>query len=378
MKYLFLLFIGCFAIACSHQKTYQVEGEVKGADGKTLYFERAGVTQTQILDSVKLKGNGKFEFRQPAVSYPEFFRLRLNNQTITLAVDSTEKIHIEAPAARFATDYTVTGSVESEKIKTVTIEGLQLKQQLTALDQAYAAKKLSMPVFADSIQKVVTAYKQKVQPFIFENPRAATAYFTLFQRVNGLLIFDPYDKKDYSVYGAVATSWDTYYKESERAKQLIEITLDALRVHRQKNTPTADFGKIEEQNQIEIVLPDINGNNVKLSEMKGKVVLLDFTAYESDYSGPYNIALAKIYNKFKDKGFTIYQVSLDPNDHFWKVTASNLPWITVRDKDTIHSKYARSYNVTSLPTAYLLDREGNIVARANNVKDMETTISKLL
>lgn len=379
MRSYFFLFVSLiFLASCSKEQQFRVKGEINGADGKTLYFEKAGIANTVILDSLKLKGAGKYDFSRPAVTSPEFFRLRLGKQSITIAVDSTETITVNAPSDNFATDYTVTGSMESEKIKTVTREGLSLKKQLVTLDREYATKEISAQSFTDSVRNVVDAYKKKVLPFIFENPRAAVAYYTLFQRVNGLLIFDPYEKNDYHAYGAVATSWDTFHKGSERAQQLTGITLDALRSRRAQNAPAAEFGEVSEQNQIEIVLPDINGNNVKLSDMKGKVVLLDFTAYESDYSGPYNIALAKLYDKFKDRGFTIYQVSLDPNEHFWKVTASNLPWISVRDKDTIYSRFARSYNVTTLPTSYLLDRDGAIISRGSDVKDMEAAISKLL
>lgn len=379
MRYsFFLLFSLVLMASCSHEKTFQVKGEISGAEGKTLYFEKAGIAQTLILDSLSLKSNGKFDFRQPAVTSPEFYRLRLGKQTITLAIDSTEKVIVNAPATDFATDYTVQGSAESEKIKTVTLAGLDLRKELETLNRQYADRQIGAQLFTDSVKNVVSAYKKTVFPYIFENPRAAVAYYTLFQRVNGLLIFDPYDKADYPAYGAVATSWDTFHKNSERSKQLIGITLDALRNHRSANATQADLGEVAEQNQIEIVLPDINGKNIKLSDMKGKVVLLDFTAYESDYSGPYNIALAKLYDKFKDRGFTIYQVSLDSNEHFWKVTASNLPWISVRDKDTIYSRFARSYNVTNLPTSYLLDRDGSIIARGSDVKDMEEAINKLL
>lgn len=379
MRYsFFLLFSLVLMASCSHEKTFQVKGEISGAEGKTLYFEKAGIAQTLILDSLSLKSNGKFDFRQPAVTSPEFYLLRLGKQTITLAIDSTEKVIVNAPSTEFATDYTVQGSAESEKIKTVTLAGLDLRKELETLNRQYADRQIGAQLFTDSVKNVVSAYKKTVFPYIFENPRAAVAYYTLFQRVNGLLIFDPYDKADYPAYGAVATSWDTFHKNSERSKQLIGITLDALRSHRSANATQADLGEVAEQNQIEIVLPDINGKNIKLSDMKGKVVLLDFTAYESDYSGPYNIALAKLYDKFKDRGFTIYQVSLDSNEHFWKVTASNLPWISVRDKDTIYSRFARSYNVTNLPTSYLLDRDGSIIARGSDVKDMEEAINKLL
>lgn len=379
MKRILFFALICMVLgACSKQPEFIVEGRIGDAAGKTLYFEKAGVSRTVVLDSVKLKEKGAFRFEQPAVTSPEFFRLRLDNQFITLSVDSTETVKVDAAATDFASGYSVSGSAESEKIKTVSLAGMQLKKELVSLDRDFAAKKLDAATYGERVQAVVDAYKSKVTPFIFENPRSATAYYALFQRVNGLLVFDPYDKKDYRAFGAVATSWDTYYKESERTRQLYDITLSALSLQRQANAPAAEIGEVKEQNQIEIVLPDINGRTVKLSDMKGKVVLLDFTAYGAEYSGPYNIALASVYEKFKDKGFTIYQVSLDTDEHLWKTTASNLPWTTVRDKEGVRSQAARSYNVTTLPTSYLLDRQGGIVARGSSAKEIEAAIQKLL
>ena len=256
--------------------------------------------------------------------------------------------------------------------------GSILRGQLSSLDKDFSSKKINALTYSDSVLKVVNEYKTKVSQYIFENPRSAAAYFTLFQKVNGLLIFDPYTKEDYRAYGAVATSWDTFYPESERTKQIKEIALGALRQKKAENNPGISFDSIPEQNRIEIVLPDIKGKEIKLSDMTGKLVLLDFTAYETDYSGPYNMNLAKLYDKYKDKGLEIFQISLDSDENFWKVTGSNLPWITVRDKDSVYSKYARSYNVTSLPALFIIGRDGSIIERVQDVKNLDETIKKLL
>ena len=109
------------------------------------------------------------------------------------------------------------------------------------------------------------------------------------------------------------------------------MAIASLQAERQLKQPTL-LEQAKEASLIDISLPDIKGKQQKLSDLKGKVVLLDFTAYQTDYSPEYNILLAKIYKQFRDKGFEIYQVSLDNNENFWKVSASNLPWICVRDE----------------------------------------------
>ena len=129
---------------------------------------------------------------------------------------------------------------------------------------------------------------------------------------------------------------------------------------------------------IDISLPDIYGKKQTLSSLKGKVVLLDFTAYQTEYSPQYNLLLAEIYRKYKQQGVEIYQISLDNDDNFWKVSASNLPWICVRDANSLNSRIAATYNVQQLPTAYLLDRTGAIRTRLTSMKEIENEIKKLL
>ncbi|MDO5571501.1 MAG: TlpA disulfide reductase family protein [Bacteroidales bacterium] len=369
----------CLLLAsCSKDKQFVIEGKIADANGKTIYLLNSGMSNNSIIDSVKIKENGDFKFRQKAVATPDFFNLKIDNQTITLAVDSCETIKVDANANNLFSSYKVQNSPESEKIRTIISFGTELKGQLQKFDKLYIDKKISAQVFSDTVLSAVQTYKDRSLPYIFENPRSATAYFTLFQRVNGLLIFDPYLKSDIRAYGAVATSWDSFYPESERSKQLKNIVLMAMREQRRASETGVDLSSIQEQNSLEIVLPNIKGKEIKLSDMKGKVTLLSFTAYETDYSGPFNISLSTIYDKFKDKGFEIFQVSLDADENLWKVTSSNLPWITVRDKESIYSNYAKTFNVTSLPTSYLIDKEGNIVSRVTDLKGLDISISKLL
>lgn len=377
---LYLTLASLLTLSCT-QKRYHVEGQLSDAQGKTIYLERAGVSRTTILDSTQLDRKGKFSFAQPAVAAPEFLRLRYDNQYINLSIDSTETVSIEATPADFATNYTVKGSPESEKIKTITLKANQLRTQLDLLNKQRANRQVSNEQFQTTVTELIATYKAQVTPFIFENPRSAAAYFALFQRVNGLLIFDPYSSDDYRVFGAVATSWDTYYKENERATQLLNITLDALRLQRKQRAIASGEildESIAEVGQIEIALPDLHGRILKLSDLKGKVVLLDFTAYGAEYSASYNIQLAKLYEKYRQRGLEIYQVSIDSDEHFWKTVASNLPWISVRDKEGTQSRHLLNYNVTTLPTIFLLGRDGAILLRGSDTKNMEAEILKLL
>ena len=135
---------------------------------------------------------------------------------------------------------------------------------------------------------------------------------------------------------------------------------------------------IVETGLIEIELPDCKGKTRKLSDLKGKVVLLDFTAYKTDFSASYNMILRGLYDKYADQGFEIYQVSVDSDESFWTNTAPNLPWVCVYDEESIYSSYLKSYNVTQLPAVFLIDRDGNITDRPEETDELDAKIAKLL
>jgi peroxiredoxin len=83
----------------------------------------------------------------------------------------------------------------------------------------------------------------------------------------------------------------------------------------------------------------------------------------------------KTYDKYRKQGLEIYQVSLDRREHFWQQSATNFPWICVRDS---RGTAARLYNVGELPTYFLINRDGEVVLRNTQVKDLNKEIEKLL
>ena len=116
----------------------------------------------------------------------------------------------------------------------------------------------------------------------------------------------------------------------------------------------------------------------RLTDLKGKVVILDFTIYQSAVSATHNYMLRDLYDKYAARGLEIYQVSLDADEHYWKTTANNLPWICVRDGNGIYSTYATAYNVQNLPTLFLVTRANELSARSETIKDLEAAVKALL
>ena len=331
-----------------------------------------------LLDSVKLKANGNFSLAGARPEIPEFYRLRMDGKVINFVVDSTETVSIKAEAAKFDTDYTIDGAESNQKIKELVLLQAELQQKVDKLSQS----KLPAGIAQTQLATLINEYKNKVKKgYIYEAPNKPYAYFALFQTLGGYMIFDPLaNKDDVRCFAAVATSLNNIYPHADRSRNLYNMVIKGLkntREPRQENVEI-DPSIIKESGIIDIKLKDLKGKERSLTELAGKVVLIDFTIYNNTMSATHNLALRELYNKYHEKGLEIYQISLDADEHFWKTSADNLPWICVRDEKASYSNYIQLYNVTQLPTIFLVDRSNSLNARGENIEDLEAAIQKLL
>lgn len=369
------------ALGSCDNKKFNINGEITEAGDSTLYFENMSLDGPVVIDSVRLGSSGEFSFSQKAPEAPEFYRLRIAGQIINLSIDSTETVTVKAAYPTMATGYTVEGSAECSTIRELALKQIDLQRRAIAIQNA---PQLNYEQAADSISRIVEAYKDAVKrEYIFKAPMRASSYFALFQTLGNMLIFNPRQSEaDVKVFAAVATSWDTYYPEALRGKNLHNIAIEGMRnVRILKNQQAAariDASKVNTADLIDISLTDNKGRTRSLTELKGKVVMLDFHAFGTKESTKRIMMLRELYNKFHQRGFEIYQVALDADEHFWKTQTAALPWVSVRDPQGLNSQNLVLYNVQAIPTFFLIDRNNTLRFRDAQVKDLEAQINALL
>lgn len=377
-KWIFLCAIALAVTACN-KREFTIEGRVTDADGQILYLESLASGQPEVLESVALDKEGSFKFTQEAPQYPEFYQLRLNGSLVHFAIDSTETLTFSARATDFADGYELTGSDECTKMRIVTDESGKLKKRINELSRAIESKSNQVDSLRQQAVQALAEYKKKMFNLVLENPASATSYYIVFQEINGDKIFDPYNAEDRKLIAAVATGFDMRYPESPRSKQLKEMTLAAMASDWAEKQEIPDI-EAETASYIDVELYDQLGRKQTLAEQveNNKVVLLSFTAYQTEYSPAYNMKLAELYKRYKNRGLEIYQISFDADEQAWKVAADNLPWVCVRDPQTVYSSYASMYNVKTLPTCFVIDKNDGVVKRIEKVGEIESAIQSRL
>lgn len=371
-------------VTSCNEKKFHIDGTITGAADSTLYFENMSLDGAVKIDSAKLSEDGTFAFEGTAPTAPEFYRLRIAGQFINIAVDSTETINIKAQYPQMATQYEVSGSEDCQRIKELSLMQSSLQAQVNAIARN---PELGAQAVADSVSRIVEAYKTRVKTeYIFKAPMKASSYFALFQTIYAggqpVLLFNPRtSEQDIKVFGAVATSWDTFYPNEKRGENLHNIAIEGMKdvryLRSQQQAEEIEASKVNTSGILDFTLTDNTGAARSLSSLKGNVVLLDFHLFADQNSMKRIMSLRELYNKYHAQGFQIYQVAIDGDEHFWKTQTAALPWISTRVDDNT-SGVLQLYNVQQVPTFFLLDRSCNVVKRDAQIKDIDAEIKALL
>lgn len=389
--------ISLLAACSSDNGTVNISGTVANASGEKIALMHLSGNNPVLVDTLTIGNDGSFKFKpQVEKGGPDFFCLVLNNQTITLVSDTLQTpISITTDKDHFGSGYVVSDSLNTELQKAIAMGG-DLRRSLINLSSDRQQGKVSSIVFNDSLASMISSYKANVlQKYIYQDPASPISYYLLFETVQGLQIFDPYDAQDSRAFGAVANLWHNIYPNSSRTNYLEQRAREgmALRYQAKKEQERADSliqnAVVTASNFLDITLLGINDQPVSLSSIcgKGSITLVDFTTFFiPEVSVAHNEKISKIYEHYKNQGLKIYQVCLDPDVNFWKVSAANLPWTVVRDSELIfdqegnlqYSAAAALYNVNTIPTTFIMGRDGSPIVRVEDDNKLESSVAKAL
>jgi len=376
---LILLAIVLLTVSCGKKSNYTISGKIEGGAGKTVYLNHLLTTSQIPVDSVKLDEAGQFKLKGKAGG-PSFYLLMLSNTNfVTLLLDSAENLTIKGTYAHFSSDYEVSGSDNSSKVRDLTFRFAAVKAKMDSIRLLYQKHQTEAGYTADldrwnnEYTRQVSDYTAYVNDFVKRNPFSMASVYALYQKWSD----DNYVANDFQAMKSAASALYAIYPSNDQVKALYNNTLLILK--EQKNNKLNNLLSQSAVNSPNIKLPDTEGIDRDLWSLHGKCVLLHFWSAKDRTSRIQNEVLAELYAKYKHKGFEIFMVSVDDDKAAWKtaIAEDKLTWINVGDmKGSISALI--NYNIHTIPSNYLLDRQGNIVAKNLQGPELNTALAKLL
>lgn len=361
-KYAFMMLaLVCMALCgCQGGNKFKVSGNIAGAtDSTRLVIEASSNGSWFLVDSATTDAGGNFKMTENAPEVPGIYRLRYGGKSIYFPIDSTDNITINSKLKTFDTDFTVSGSEHAVDVMKIDKQAIKM-----AGGQATAEQ--------------LKAWKRQLAVKLLEDPSGIVAYYVINKYVDEQPIFDPLNDDDMKIIGAVANAYNSFRPSDPRTQYLVQMTLEAQK-RRQAARGQGQTVVAEQISLIDINLQDRNGKAHGLQQLASshKVVVLNFTMYDQQFSPALNKLLNDIYQQYHSAGLEIYQVGLDQNMSEWQSVAKNLPWVAVYDPNGNQSPAASSYNLQSLPTSFVIEN-GNIVERVENPLQLKTSVSKYM
>lgn len=326
---------------------WTVSGTIEGAPDTTVYVARYVGNRWVAIDSARTDADGAFSISKERMDYPDIYRVALGaDDSIEFPIDSVESVTVKATAGSLATGV-IGGSQSAE-----------LMQKANDI--------IAGAISADGAQATVsdsTLKRRLYDEIIMAAPGNIAAFQVITKVVDGKPLFNPEARFDFNIIRAVANMYNQYRPADPRTAILAGLV-------RPKSTVVA-----QEVSFPEISLMGLDGKNRKLSDLTGhgKPVVVCFTAYALDITPALNQTLAFAYH---NGDADIYQISFDANEMTWRETANNLPWTCVYNTAADGDRVLRTYNVGDIPTIYIIDRNGNLAERVEDLSKLESTIKK--
>ena len=354
-------------------KTIKLSGQILGAEGKKIYINAFKNNKAIPLDSTVLSKKGKFKLEFKVSDPKDFYNLSLAPKNYALLIldssNTSDKITFVSLSPTIAKNYVITGSKESKDVvdfsnivnnfqnqldhlKKETDKGLSPQESQKKQQELYLQFQKKRNIFVDSHMNSLAL----LTTTSYFNPQKELAWFKKIEK--GISQSAPNSKYHQAIKGQV---------------QQIE---NALKPKAQQASSDVNIGK----QVTELNFKSPTGEIITLESLKGKYVLVDFWASWCRPCRNENPTVVKLYNKYKDAGFTVYSVSLDTDKNRWinAIQKDKLVWPNhVSDLKGWKTEATKIYQFRGIPYTMLVDKEGKIIATKLRGQQLEETLKSI-
>ncbi len=368
-KIMWLVLAGVLLVSCGNKKGFHIEGTLDGGAGKQIRLDLVMTNHLKTVDSTVLDDKGHFVLSGD-LEQPTFGILREpGNKMFMVILHPGDRIKVTGSYDDLEKDHSVQGSEDTQLFEAFRTYLQQNIDKLEALNKTYQDSLHSPNIGAitkdlrDRSLAIIDDQKKYTEQFISDHSSSLASLLALYQQIApGMYIMDPME--DFSVYEEVDSSLNALYPESDPVMTFHSQVAELRSRKRQQEIENQllGIGKVPP----DIALPDPQGDTLRLSSLRGKVVLLDFWASWCSPCRQESSNLVRNYEKYHKKGFEIFQVSLDRTKDAWVkgIEADHLgQWYHVSDLGYWQSAVVKLYHIQGIPDNFLLDRDGRIIAK---------------
>ena len=377
-----IYFLSLFFFSCKERDNIIINGQIDNGARKMLYLDYLRVNKTETLDSLRIKRDGTFSFSFYS-EYPGIYILRnTNSEIINLLPFPGEELTVMADYNNFDTNYTVAGSEESEYLRQLVSKIKDTRERLQNLNDAYGSlSNVTEEQASEYIAKrkaIIKDQRDYSIQFIIEHLTSLASIYAIYQEITeGQYVLG--ENRDIQYMKIVADSVSKVYPDVDLVRSFVNDARDA----EQRFYNLKGFSEKLKEAGVgipDIILPNTEGDSISLSSLKDKTVLVYFWSAMSKESRNLNPQLKQIYDKNKEKGFEIYAIALDNSKELWKraIRYDELDWINVSELTYPESKAAIIFNVNVIPSTFLLNKQGEVVARDIYGQELQKWLDNML
>ena len=337
-------------VACAGEEStggdHTISGKIENGNGAQLVLEHLTPQKVYTVDTAVIEEDGQYAFDH-VVEEIGFFRIRKDDRSfITLIIQPGEKVVLNTKMELGMNPYTLEGSPESENLKSVNKMLNTFYTKRDSLSQIFQANQDNRDLLMQ-LQNEYSVLEENKTRYMRDFVRMQPGSFACLAAAEQL---DP--DQDLDLFNLIDEELGKNYPNSSYYTEFHKVVENMSKLSIGSQAP-------------DIILPNPEGEMVALSSLRGKVVLVDFWASWCKPCRMENPNVVRAYEKFNDRGFEIFGVSLDQERGAWlqAIESDGLRWTQVSDLKFWNSAVVKLYDIKGIPFALLLDQEGKIIAK---------------